>query len=189
MPPEEINWFDAAVARIARDIADAGKTGRMTMGDAAALRRLEPGDVHGRYLLALARAVPPGVALSDTDEAARWAAIVNALALARGAHNPRHATGTALSAMNLTENRVAALLAADATTLRDLVARIARRAAAAGQAMDWRPLARLLRDAGDRPRGQRRSRAAAHRRPTSPPRRRAPTAKPPHPLRPERNPR
>jgi CRISPR type I-E-associated protein CasB/Cse2 len=89
-----------------------------------------------------------GISESDTDQVRRWATIVNALALCRGAHDPGRFCGAALHAARFSEERLTALLAADRDTLIDLLPRVARRLAATGEQMDWRPLARLLLDIG-----------------------------------------
>jgi CRISPR type I-E-associated protein CasB/Cse2 len=89
-----------------------------------------------------------GISVSDADGLKRWAAIVNALALRRGGHDPSRSCGAALAAIRFGEERLSTLLAADPDTLIDLLPRIARRLAAANESMDWRPLARLVLDVG-----------------------------------------
>lgn len=73
-----------------------------------------------------------------------WALIAHCLALARGAHQRSVPAGRALVAVNVSELRVRALLEAGRPMLFDLLPRLARRMAAAGQPMDWVPMARLI---------------------------------------------
>ena len=118
----------------------------LSTGEAAALRRLDPAGPDRRHILPLARLMVEA-GIEDLPPAgqrhARLALIANAVALARGAHDPQRPTGAALHALRLSEQRLMALLAADLANLTDLLPRIARRAAAAGEAMDWRPLVLL----------------------------------------------
>jgi CRISPR type I-E-associated protein CasB/Cse2 len=133
------------VARIARRLGDP----EFPTGDHAALRRLSTDGPELRHAVALYRLMEEfGISASDADQVRRWAAIVNALALCRGAHDPLQPCGAALAAMRFSEERLAALLAADRDALIDLVPRVARRLAATGERMDWRLLARLLLEVG-----------------------------------------
>ena len=124
-------------------LADALRQGRIGTGEAAALRRLDPLDPDRRHILPLMRLLA-ATEIDDTPGTwRRLALIANAVALARGLHDPQMEAGRGLHSMNFSEQRLMALLAADFATLADLLPRIARRAAAAGVAMDWRPLALL----------------------------------------------
>jgi hypothetical protein len=127
-------------------LTQALRRATLTTGEAAALRRLDPARPDRRHILPLMRLLveagiedlPPADGRHD-----RLALIANAIALARGAHDPRRPAGEALHALGLSEQRLMALLAADFATLTDLLPRIARRAAAAREAMDWQPLVLL----------------------------------------------
>ena len=133
------------VARLARRLHDP----EFPTGDHAALRRLSTERTELRHAVALYRVIEEvGISASDVDGLKRWASIVNALALCRGAHDPNRPCGAALAAIRFGEERLATLLAADRETLIDLLPRIARRVAAANEPMDWRPLARLVLDVG-----------------------------------------
>ena len=133
------------VARLARRLRDP----EFPTGDHAALRRLSPDGPELRHCVALYRLMEEvGISESDPDRLRRWAAIVNALALCRGAHDPNRPCGAALAAMRFGEERLATLLAADRNTLIDLLPRIARRLNASNEPMDWRPLVRLVLDVG-----------------------------------------
>ena len=119
------------------------RQGRIPTGEAAALRRLVPADPDRRHILPLMRLLADVEVEDRPDAWRRLALIANAVALARGLHDPQCDTGRALHALGLSEQRLMALLAADFATLTDLLPRIARRAAAVSEAMDWRPLALL----------------------------------------------
>lgn len=124
-------------------LADALRQGRIGTGEAAALRRLDPLDPDRRHILPLMRLLAATEIENTPGTWPRLALIANAVALARGLHDPKMEAGRGLHALNLSEQRLMALLAADFAALADLLPRIARRAAAAGVAMDWRPLALL----------------------------------------------
>jgi len=133
------------VARVARRLRNPD----FPTGDHAALRRLSADGRELRHAVALYRLLEEvGISESGADGLSRWAAIVNALALCRGAHDPNRPCGAALAAMRFGEERFATLLAADRDTLIDLLPRIARRLDAANEPMDWRPLARLVLNVG-----------------------------------------
>ena len=133
------------VARVARCLQDPD----FPTGDHAALRRLRPDGPELRHAVALYRLMEDvGISVSDADGLKRWAAIINALALCWGAHDPRQSCGAALAAMRFGEERLATLLTADYDTLIDLLPRIARRLRAANEPMDWYPLTRLVLDVG-----------------------------------------
>ena len=129
------------VARLARRLSDPG----FPTGDHAALRRLSPDGPDLRHSIALYRLMEDaGISVSDPDSVRRWATIINALALCRGAHDPGQRAGAALYAANFSEARLATLLGADWDTLIDLLPRVARRLNAANVRMDWSTLATLV---------------------------------------------
>jgi len=129
--------------RLLHALARGLKDGTITTGDAAALRRLDSAQPDRRHLLPLVRLLA-GTQIDDQpDTWQRLALITNCVALARGLHDENRPAGTALHALGVSEQRLMALLAADFATLTDLLPRLARRAGAAAERMDWRPLARL----------------------------------------------
>lgn len=115
----------------------------MSNGDRANLRRMDPRDP-GRASLALYRLFahvglePPG-----EEKTSRWSLVVHCLALARGRHDPKAATGRVLCDLPLTEGRFNMLMAADVEVLFDLLPRLARRLDAKPAAINWAPLALL----------------------------------------------
>lgn len=139
----------ALLREVNRDPAKGG----LSIGEAAALRRIDPTRPDARHLLPLARLLArAGLELMPgAPEWDRAAVIVNAMALARGHHARQPSTGAGLHAIGLSEERLMALLTAEFEELRDLLPRIARRAAASAQPMDWAPLARLAWHAGRDP--------------------------------------
>jgi CRISPR type I-E-associated protein CasB/Cse2 len=118
---------------------------RLGSGEEAALRRLDARQPDPRHAVALYRVLAQQrIPTPDPDDTLRWSAVVNALALCRGAHVPGRRCGEVLYQLGISEPRLAMLLAAGRDTLIDLLPRLARRLAAAGQAMDWWPLAHLM---------------------------------------------
>ena len=125
------------VTRLARRLGDP----EFPTGDHAALRRLSTDRPELRHAVALYRLMEDvGISASDTDQIRSWATIINALALCQGAHDPDRFCGAALHAASFSEERLAALLAADRDTLIDLLPRVARRLSATGERMDWSSL-------------------------------------------------
>jgi CRISPR type I-E-associated protein CasB/Cse2 len=118
---------------------------RLGTGDEAALRRLDARRPDPRHAITLYRLLAERrIATPDPDSTMRWSAVVNALALCRGAHAQGLRCGEVLYQIGISEPRLAMLLAADRDTLIDLLPRLARRLAASGRAMDWWPLAHLM---------------------------------------------
>jgi hypothetical protein len=131
--------------RLLNALAPRLRDGRLTTGEASALRRLDPAGPDRRHLVPLIRVLAEaGIDGSPGSDAwPRLVLIANTIALARGLHEAGEATGAALYAIGVSEQRLMALVSADFASLCDLLPRIARRASAAGQAMDFRPLAQL----------------------------------------------
>ena len=69
--------------------------------------------------------------------------LVHCLAIVRGAHHARRDTGTKLAELGFSEARLRQLIEADGALLCDLLPTLARRLAAAGVTLDWRPLAEM----------------------------------------------
>lgn len=144
---------DSAVTHIAHQLRPRGPgalrpTAPPDMGLLATLRRFHP-LTHGQHCVFETERVlhAAGVHPGSATEQLRWAVIVHCLALARGAISSR-SPGEALAALRFSEPRLRQLLQADADLLLQLMPSLARRLHAAGQALDWWPLAKLVLNAG-----------------------------------------
>lgn len=136
-PPAEKDALQRIAGRLSSPRVDRGLL--------AALRRFNPLS-DGRHNLFEVQQVllDAGINLSaDHRLQPRWALVVHCLAIVRGAHQPRSDTGMRLFDLGLSEARLRQLIEADASLLGDLLPTLARRLAAAGQALDWWPLADL----------------------------------------------
>ncbi len=135
----------SASALIARLAGELGRDDFPT-GDHAALRRMDP-RAPGRSAIALHKLmVKTGVAEQGQR---RWALVIHCLALARGRHKngreaPRFRAGAVLQQINVSEQRLNQLLAADEEVLFDLLPALARRLDSNGAAIDWTELALLI---------------------------------------------
>jgi CRISPR type I-E-associated protein CasB/Cse2 len=122
---------------------------RLATGEEASLRRLDARHPDPRHVVSLYRLfAEQDIPAANAELTVRWSAIVNALALCRGAHAPGLRCGAALYEIGFSEQRLAMLLAADRETLIDLFPRLARRLTGSPQGMDWWPLARLMLTVG-----------------------------------------
>ena len=129
--------------RLLRTFLLLQQTGRLSSADLALLRRLDPARPDRRHIQPLLRLlvesdlgdVPPTDARYQ-----RLALMAHLLAVVRGHHAEGRPAGEGLFAMGISQQRLVALLAADFPSLLDLLPRIARRAAASGTPLDWRPL-------------------------------------------------
>lgn len=142
MSPTEI------LARLAGRLAEPGNMvihGRgLSMGDHAALRRMDPLAPGRAASIIYGMLAEHDVPLEDNDLVQRWAVLIHALALVHGAHEKSTSIGTALGAINFGEARLAQLLSADFFVLADIVPRLARRLHSKQQRMDFSLLAHLL---------------------------------------------
>jgi hypothetical protein len=142
MSPTEI------LARLARRLADPGNTagnGRgLSMGDHAALRRMDP-LAPGKAATVVYRLLAElDVPLDHAETVQRWTVLIHALALVHGAHEESTSIGTALIAINFGEARLEQILSADFGVLADIVPRLARRLHSKSQRMDFSLLSYLL---------------------------------------------
>lgn len=117
---------------------------RTSMGQLAALRRMDPAAPGKAATVLYALLDELDLNLERADLVRRWALVLHALALARGNHHPDIPLGKALHAIAFSEARLAQLLTADLDSLTDLLPRIARRLASQSQPADWRPLLNLV---------------------------------------------
>jgi hypothetical protein len=127
---------------LVRHLASSG--GRISMGDDAALRRMDPLAPDRAAIVAYSLLADRGIPLDHVETVQRWCVLVHTLALARWAHDPSQSMGAALVAINFSEARLAQLLSADFALFADIVPRLARRLTAQQQRMDFAPLTRLL---------------------------------------------
>lgn len=129
----------------------AGQVRHADTGTLARLRRFHP-HVEGQralfeteWMLHAARIHP-----ANDQQRERWALVLHCLAIARGLHDGRieFEPGRVLARLRVSEARVRQLLESDDHVLSDLLPRLARRLAAAGAAVNWRPLAELALHTG-----------------------------------------
>lgn len=160
---------DAVEAVVPKDpIASlAGQMRHAGTGPLARLRRCHPllerqaALFDTERLLLAAQVRPRTVAEHD-----RWALVLHCLALAQGRHDPRDDAepGAVLARLRFSEARLRQLVEADWQLLATLMPRLARRLAASGATVNWRPLADLLLHTGTgEPEGERRADAARQR--------------------------
>lgn len=156
---------DPAAADPLHRVAAQLSSPRADMGLLAALRRFNPvSDGHHNLFEVQQVLLQAGLDLrADSPWQARWALVVHCLAIVRGAHQPWQDTGARLADLGLSEARLRQLIEADASLLADLLPTLARRLAAAGLALDWRPLADLVLVADDDAQAQARADAARRR--------------------------
>lgn len=136
---------ESVLASLAKLLAQPGE--RISMGDHAALRRMNPLEPGAAAAIVCRLLAERGVDLDALDDAhlLRWCVIVHALALARGAHSKQAPIGKALWEMGYSEPRINQLLVADFDGLAQLVPRLARRLQSSKVAtLDFTPLAYLL---------------------------------------------
>jgi len=114
-------------------------------GDLAALRRMKPDAPSAPAFWRILTAKVPQPYRHGEDAERRWALIIHGMALMAPIHMASDPSiGRALSAIRLTELRLAKLLNARSIQFRAQVSRLARHLAAKGQPIDWRPLGQLI---------------------------------------------
>lgn len=156
-PEDPSDFISHAVASIARQLAPLAAAGGPRgapppdTGLQAVLRRFDPVTQRRACLyqttqVLINAGVDDHIGGADAERLQqRWAVLVHALALARGAHQPGGRNpGAALASQRFSELRLRQLLQADEALLLQLMPTLARRLAAAGAAVDWLPLALLL---------------------------------------------
>jgi hypothetical protein len=129
----------------------AGQVRHAGMGTLARLRRFDPGKNSQAALFDTERMLmAAGVHPRDAQQRLRWALVLHCLALAQGRHDPRFDAdpGAVLAKLRFGEARLRQLVEADERVLSTLMPRLARRLAAAGATVNWRPLADLLLHSG-----------------------------------------
>jgi CRISPR system Cascade subunit CasB len=126
----------------------------LSPGDLAELRRMDPEDpgCPGFWKVVVSDLEPAGVLpaggpLLDQAER-RWAAVLQAMAIAHGFHQPGARLGAALAEAGFSELRFTRLLRARDNGLHDGVRLAARFLAAKGQVADFRGIADLVLSEG-----------------------------------------
>jgi len=127
----------------------AGQLRHADTGTVARLRRFHP-QQDGRAAMFEAERLLHAAQVQPQDDAQRqrWALVLHCLAIVQGQHDPRAEPGAVLARLRFSEARLRQLVEADDTVLADLLPRMARRLAAAGAAVNWRPFAELLLHTG-----------------------------------------
>lgn len=129
----------------------AGQVRHAGMGTLARLRRFDPAKSPQGALFETERMLmAAGVQPRDAQQRLRWALVLHCLALAQGRHDARFDAdpGAVLARLRISEARLRQLVEADERVLSTLMPRLARRLAAAGATVNWRPLADLLLQGG-----------------------------------------
>ena len=164
MPEQPMSDTPAApkdpIASLAGQIRHAGT------GTLARLRRFDP-LTHPRAALFDRERLLQAAGIHPLDaDLERWALLLHCLALAQGRHDTRidAEPGKVLHGLRVSEARLEQLVEADAPLLFALLPRLARRLAAAGATVNWKPLADLLLGTdSDDPQRQRRADEARQR--------------------------
>lgn len=130
---------------IERLIAYFGRS-TLTRSDTAPLRRMDPEHPYEpAFILLVLEAGVPETWTESLKGARSWALIVHAMALMAPNHHSGAASfGLALHEAEVSELRVARLLAAREVQFRKQILRLARRLAQAGQPVNWFALAGLI---------------------------------------------
>lgn len=143
MPPSN----ESVLASLASTLAAPGE--RISMRHHAALRRMDPLHPQAAAGVVCRLLDQQGVSLDDDDLLMRWCVLVQALALAYGAHDRSAHIGQGLWTMHFTEKRINQLLSADFPNLAQILPRLARRLRASKcSALDFAPLMRLVLGVG-----------------------------------------
>lgn len=128
----------------------AGQVRHASTGTLARLRRFDP-QTHPRAALFDRERMlqAAGIQAAGPDRE-RWALVLHCLALAQGRHDARADAepGKVLHDLHFSEARLEQLIEADPAVLASLMPRLARRLAAAGATVNWRPLVDLLLGTG-----------------------------------------
>ena len=132
------------VAAVAARLADPG----FSTGEHAALRRMNPRTPSGRAVIASERLFQLAGAEPLGNDRRRWLLIIHCLALARGRHAKEETTGRVLADLRYSEERLNRLFSTDFEVVADIMPRLARMLGAKGAAIDWLPLARIIRWTG-----------------------------------------
>ena len=130
---------------IGRMIARLGRQD-LSRGDLAALRRMDPDRPHvPAFIVLMLDAGAPEAWTTRVEDAQCWALIAHAMALMVPAHHRKEArVGKALQLADISEPRVARLLAARGAQFRAQIPRLARRLASSHQPVNWQELGHMI---------------------------------------------
>lgn len=127
--------------------------GAISVGDAAALRRMDPRHPAAAFFkiegLVLDEHLP-GDAATRADVETRWAAVITGMAFLGDLHQPARRLGLSLADAGYSELRFARLIRADADRLVDELPGLARFLVAKRIPVDWTAAAHLILSAGGR---------------------------------------
>lgn len=145
-PGSSIATLVATIAGMLRATA-----GLMTVGDVAALRRMDPRQPPAAFFKiegVLLDSSLPGDENRRIESETRWAGIVAGLAHLGNRHQPGRRLGQTLADVQYSDIRFARLIRADAERLVDELPALARFLAAKDVQVDWSDAATLILSAG-----------------------------------------
>lgn len=124
----------------------AGQVRHASPGTLASLRRFDPLTYPRTGLFERERMLQAAGITAQGADRERWALVLHCLALVQGRHDPRADAepGKVLHGLHFSEARLEQLIEADKPLLFSLMPRIARRLAAVGATVNWKPLVDLL---------------------------------------------
>ncbi len=128
----------------------AGQVRHASTGTLARLRRSDPQTYPRAALFDRERMLQAAGIQAAGPDREQWALVLHCLALAQGRHDARADAepGKVLHDLHFSEARLEQLIEADPAVLASLMPRLARRLAAAGATVNWRPLVDLLLGTG-----------------------------------------
>ena len=142
----DLTTHDESVASKDPVASLAGQVRHASPGTLARLRRLDPLTYPRAALFERERMLQSAGITALGADRERWALVLHCLALVQGRHDPRTDAepGKVLHGLHFSEARLEQLIEADKPLLFSLMPRLARRLAAAGATVNWRPLVDLL---------------------------------------------
>jgi CRISPR type I-E-associated protein CasB/Cse2 len=146
----DLHSQDASAAQKDPVASLAGQIRHASTGTLARLRRSDPVTHPRAALFERERMLQAAGITAHGAERERWAQVLHCLALVQGRHDSRADAepGKVLHGLHFSEARLEQLIEADEPLLFTLMPRVARRLAAAGATVNWKPLAALLLGTG-----------------------------------------